>query len=50
MPLAEIERRAIIDALAVCGSPAKAADALGISEATIYRRIRSYRLGADASR
>ncbi|MCB0065707.1 MAG: sigma-54-dependent Fis family transcriptional regulator [Caldilineaceae bacterium] len=50
MPLAEIERRAIIDALAVCGSPAKAADALGISEATIYRRIRSYRLGADAGR
>jgi DNA-binding NtrC family response regulator len=42
LPLAEIERLAILEAVESHGSAAKAARALGISEATIYRRLREY--------
>lgn len=41
-PLAAIERDAILQAIEVCGSAAKAARGLGVSEATIYRRLRDY--------
>ncbi len=41
--MAEVERRAIVDALRACGGcVARAARALGISEATIYRKMRTY--------
>ena len=42
VPLAEQERRAIMAAIDACGSAASAARALGVSEATIYRRLREY--------
>ena len=42
VPLAEQERRAIMSAIDACGSAASAARALGVSEATIYRRLREY--------
>lgn len=42
-PLSELERMAIIHALGVCGgSPGAAAKQLGISPATIYRKIKAY--------
>jgi len=42
----ELERQAIADALERCdGSAAKAAKLLGISRASIYNKIREYRLG-----
>lgn len=42
--LAEIERNAILEAIDHCGgSPARAAKQLGISTATIYRKIKSYK-------
>jgi DNA-binding NtrC family response regulator len=44
VPLAQLERDAIRRAVAQCGSAAKAARLLGISEATIYRRLREYGL------
>ncbi len=43
IPIAELERRAIMHAIETLGSPARAAVALGISEATIYRKLRRYR-------
>jgi len=45
----ELERRAILRAVQLCGgSAAQAARALGISEATIYRKLKAYRAaGAD---
>ena len=44
MTLAEIERNAILEAIDHCGgSPALAAKQLGISTATIYRKIKSYK-------
>lgn len=43
VPLGELERLAIIHALGVCkGSPGVAAKKLGISPATIYRKIKAY--------
>ncbi|MHC5005528.1 MAG: sigma-54-dependent transcriptional regulator [Planctomycetota bacterium] len=47
IPLSELERRAILTAIEACGSAAKAARSLGISEATIYRRLREYGEGDD---
>lgn len=44
VPIRTLERRAIEHALRVCGSVAQAARRLGISEATIYRKIKRYRL------
>ncbi len=45
VPLEELERMAIEHALAVCnGSPSEAASHLGISSATIYRKIKTYKL------
>lgn len=45
LPMEELEKQAIANALAVLdGSAGKAAKALGISEATIYRKIKSYGL------
>lgn len=42
-PLAEMEQQAIERAIEICdGSAAQAARRLGISEATIYRKIKSY--------
>jgi len=49
VPLAELEREAIRRAVEVCGSAAKAARQLGISEATMYRRLREYGLKAGGS-
>ncbi len=44
-PLSELERKAILHALEVCsGSPGLAAKKLGISAATIYRKIKSYEI------
>jgi transcriptional regulator of acetoin/glycerol metabolism len=41
--MAEVERRAIVEALRACGGcVARASRALGISEATIYRKMRTY--------
>jgi len=42
IPLADLERAAIEDAIAITGCPARAADLLGIGRMTIYRRIRQY--------
>jgi DNA-binding NtrC family response regulator len=43
IPLEELERRAIHAALAIChGSAAEAARRLGISNATIYRKLKEY--------
>jgi DNA-binding NtrC family response regulator len=42
VPLVEMERKAILRAVKEFGSAAKAARHLGISEATIYRRLREY--------
>jgi two-component system repressor protein LuxO len=42
IPLADLERQAVLRAVDLCGSAAKAARSLGISEATIYRRLREY--------
>ena len=47
LPLDVMERQAIIQAINACGSAAQAARRLGISEATIYRRIRKYNLEVD---
>ena len=46
VPIRVLERRAIEHALSVCGSVAQAARRLGISEATIYRKIKRYQLRA----
>lgn len=44
VPMSELERKAILDAVEKSGgSPTRAARALGISEATIYRKLRKYR-------
>jgi len=44
IPLAELERQAIEHALAACdGNRADAAERLGISQATIYRKLKAYR-------
>ncbi|WP_432798532.1 sigma-54-dependent transcriptional regulator [Poriferisphaera sp. WC338] len=50
IPIDQLERRAIEHAIHVCqGSPGKAARKLGISEATIYRKIKAYGLrGAES--
>jgi two-component system, repressor protein LuxO len=50
-PLADVERRAIEHALRVCGgSVPRAARGLGVSEATIYRKLKAYgRSGAGAA-
>ena len=51
LPLAVVERQAIENALLHCDqSPSRAAKRLGISEATIYRKIKSYGLPSTASR
>jgi transposase len=42
VPLAELERIAIEDAVSQLGCPTKAAKALGISKMTIYRRLQAY--------
>ena len=42
IPLAELEKRAIENAIRVTGSIAKAAQALGIGRATIYRKLIEY--------
>ncbi|WP_235970428.1 helix-turn-helix domain-containing protein [Microlunatus kandeliicorticis] len=42
--LERLEREAIVEALSRCGGPAEAAAELGISRATVYRRIRRYRI------
>lgn len=47
--LALLERRAIEHAISVCSSVAEASERLGISEATIYRRLRQYEEGEVAS-
>ena len=47
LPLAEVERNAIEHALRHCRSAAKAARLLGISEATMYRRLRDYGLKSN---
>ncbi|MBL9086678.1 MAG: sigma-54-dependent Fis family transcriptional regulator [Planctomycetia bacterium] len=47
VPLATLERQAIQRALEACGSPAEAAEKLGISAATMYRRIKEYGLRAE---
>jgi two-component system repressor protein LuxO len=45
IPLAEVEQKAIEAALAACGGVAyEAAEALGISRATIYRKIKLYKI------
>ena len=47
IPLSELERLAIIHALSVCnGSPGGAAKKLGISPATIYRKIKAYEISS----
>jgi transcriptional regulator of acetoin/glycerol metabolism len=44
-PLESMERDAIVQSLLDCqGSKAKAAESLGMSRATIYRKIREYRI------
>lgn len=45
-PLAEVEMQTIRSALQICGSIAEAARRLGVSEATIYRRLKVY--GGDS--
>jgi len=48
-PLAELEKRAIEHALRVCdGSASDAARLLGVSAATVYRKIKSYELGPSS--
>jgi DNA-binding NtrC family response regulator len=43
VPLAELEKRAIVHALRICeGSATEAARLLGISAATIYRKVKSF--------
>ena len=43
MPMEEIERRAILRAIALCGGNAmKAAEALKISKTTMYRKLRAW--------
>ncbi len=45
LPMEELERRAIIRALALCsGNVAKAASGLRIGQATLYRKIKEYNL------
>ena len=45
MTMAEIERRAIIETLRECGgNRGKTARSLGISEKTVYNKIKKYRL------
>ena len=47
--LAEIERAAIFDALEACdGNQSKAARTLGVSEKTIYNKLKRYRGHASA--
>ncbi|MGQ0613882.1 MAG: helix-turn-helix domain-containing protein [Planctomycetaceae bacterium] len=46
LPLAEIERRAILDRLRECGgNRAATARSLGVSEKTIYNKLKRYKLG-----
>ena len=48
IPLDQLERQAIENALHICnGSAAEAARRLNISTATIYRRIKQYRISTD---
>ncbi len=48
IPLEQLEREAISNALRICGGSAyEAASRLGISPATMYRRIKLYNLDAD---
>lgn len=48
VPLSELERMAIVHALSVCsGSPGAAAKKLGISPATIYRKIKAYGISSS---
>jgi DNA-binding NtrC family response regulator len=42
-PLKELEREAIVNAVAVAGNGFKAAEALGISANTVYRKLGEYR-------
>ena len=43
MPMEQIERRAILHAIALCGGNAmKAAEALKIGKTTIYRKLRAW--------
>jgi transcriptional regulator with PAS, ATPase and Fis domain len=43
LPLAEVEKRAILQAIERCGgSVSKAAEALGVSKVTIYAKLRSW--------
>ncbi|MFO1006181.1 MAG: sigma-54 dependent transcriptional regulator [Planctomycetaceae bacterium] len=44
MPMEELERRSITRAISLCGSAQLAAHRLGISPATIYRKIKLYGL------
>lgn len=45
LTIAELEQRAILRAVELCGgSAAQAARRLGISEATIYRKLKAYRI------
>ena len=49
VPLEQLERRALRRALAIAGSVAEAAQALGIDRATMYRKLRRYHLGSAAA-
>ena len=42
IPLRELERRAILQAVDKIGAPLKAAAALGIGKTTLYRKLREY--------
>ncbi len=42
-PLAELEKAAILHAVAACGNAERAAIALGVGKTTIYRKLDRYR-------
>ena len=51
LPLAEVERRAVVRALeAADHNVTRAAQALGINRATLYRKLKKYGVSSDAAR
>ncbi|MBI1372846.1 MAG: response regulator [Phycisphaera sp.] len=51
VPITELEKAAIEHAMSLCDdSPSRAARRLGISEATIYRKLKSYNIRRDKTR